>query len=325
MKRLLLAGLTALIPFEAFAQASDSRSTPPAQPRAAAASDASLTTPTGHEVNVSVGTYTYSEPGRQSISIHGPKIGVEYTGTLALSKRRRWLVRADVRDTIGNVTYDGWCSPWQITPDSGSPNGYRLGLGDASPCSETGDGDWYVESRGLVGKDLVGHKWGLSPFAGLGLRHLSNGTTGADGFRTDDYLYLPAGATAHTKMAARGALSFTLEYDRLLHGWQNTRNTKLGGGRVPATATAPAFSIDGFSDVSFDQHSGWALRAGAKYQLTSTWSVEPHYIHWSIGDSPANYETATFTVNGVTARQQLGFYEPRNVTGEFAVKVGVHF
>jgi hypothetical protein len=46
--------------------------------------------------------------------------------------------------TFGNVTYDGWCSPFLITPDRTSPNGWALDLGDASPCSENGDRDWYV-------------------------------------------------------------------------------------------------------------------------------------------------------------------------------------
>jgi len=242
-----------------------------------------------------------------------------------LSKRQRWFAQADVRGTIGNVTYDGWCSPWLITPDITSPNGYALDVGDASPCSESGDRDWYLETRGLVGKDFVGRTWGLSPFSGLGLRHLSNGTNGVNGYRTDNYLYLPFGTTVRTRVASQNTLSVSLEYDRLLHGWQTTRDSQLGGGFVPATSTAPAFTLDGFSDVSFDQHSGWALRASVKYQFTAHWSLEPSFIHWSVTASPVNYETATFTVNGVTAQQQLGFYEPDNVTNEFALKVGIHF
>ena len=124
MKNLLLAGLLALIPFQAFAQTPD------------------LATPAGHELNVIVGTYTYSEPGDQSISIHGPKFGGEYTGTLPMSRQRLLFLQSDVRGTIGNTTYDGWCSPWQITPNNASPNGYQLDLGDASPCSESGESDW---------------------------------------------------------------------------------------------------------------------------------------------------------------------------------------
>jgi hypothetical protein len=212
-----------------------------------------------------------------------------------------------------------------ITPDSTSPNGYSLDIGDASPCNETGDQDWYAEGRALVGKDFIGPRWGWSPDFGLGIRHLSNGTTGVAGYRTDNYLYLPVGFTARTAVASNKALSFSLEYDQLLHGWQKTRDSQLGGGDVPATPTAPPFTIEGFSDVSFDQHSGWALRASAKYQVTRRWWVQPEYIHWNVSPSPVNYETATFTVHGITAQEQMGFYEPLNRTDEFTVKVGFHF
>src|SRR5947208_6342341 len=49
-----------------------------------AAVDDRLRTATGHEVNVSVGSYTYAEPGTLPISIHGPKVRGEYTGTMSL-------------------------------------------------------------------------------------------------------------------------------------------------------------------------------------------------------------------------------------------------
>src|SRR3954467_3720243 len=176
-------------------------------------------TPTGHEVSVSVAGYKYVEPGETSISIHGPKFGAEYTGTLSLSQTRHWFAQANVRGTMGHTTYDGWCYPFLITPDNTSPNGYALDIGDASPCSDSGSKDWYLEARGLVGKDFVGRKWALSPQSGLGVRHLSNGVPDVDGYRTDDYLYLPLGVTARTKVGSNSALSFNVEYDFLLHGW----------------------------------------------------------------------------------------------------------
>jgi len=286
--------------------------------------DSSLATPTGHEVNASVGGYIYTEPGSQSISISGFKFGGEYTGTLSLSKSRHWFAQMNVRGTFGDVTYSGWCSPYLITPNSASPNGYELDFGDASPCSENGDQDWYLEARALAGKDLIGETWAWSPYSGLGVRHLSNGTTGASGYRTDEYLYLPAGVTAHTRVASH-PLSVNLEFDWLLHGWQTTRGSELGGGEIPATATAPAFTIDGFSDVSFSQPGGWALRTSVKYQITGRWSLEPFYVHWNVNASPPNDQTATFTVNQVTARERIGFYEPLNTTDEFGVKWGFHF
>src|SRR5262245_24179525 len=118
VKILCIAGVAALFSSHVFAQADDS-----------------LTTPTGHEVNASIGGYTYTEPGAQSISIHGVKIGGEYTATLPLSTRRHWFAQANVRGTFRDVTYTGWCSPFLITPNSASPNGYELDFGAASPCS----------------------------------------------------------------------------------------------------------------------------------------------------------------------------------------------
>jgi len=290
-----------------------------------ATGEGGLSTPTGHEVSAAVSSYTYGEPGDQAISIHGAKFLADYTGTLSLNKTRRWFAQADLRATLGNASYNGWCSPFMITPDSASPNGYALDVGAASACDETGDKDWYVEARALAGKDLIGQRWGWSPYSGLGLRHLSNGTTGVSGYRTDNYLYLPLGATARTDMASRGTISLNAEFDLLIHGWQQTRDSELGGGDVPATLDAPAFTVDGFTDVSFAQSKGWALRGSAKFPVTNRLSVEPYWVRWHVGSSPTNYETATFTVNGVTAQEQLGVYEPRNFTNEFGVRLGFHF
>lgn len=317
MKTLLLTASLTLLAFKAVAQ---TRSAPRAD-----AVDANLVTPTGNELSAGVASYTYREPGGQPISIHGAKFVVDYTGTLSLGIRRHWFAQAGVRSTLGNTAYDGWCSPFLITPNSASPNGYELDIGDASPCSEAGDRDWYVEARGLAGKDLVGGRWGWSPYSGLGLRHLSNGTNGVPGYRTDNYLYVPVGLTARTAVASHGALSVGIEFDALIHGWQQTRDSKLGGGEVPATPTAPAFTIDGFTDISFSQTRGWAVRASATYPLTRRWSVAPYYVRWDVRASPVNYETATFTVNNVTAHEQVGAYEPFNVTNEIGVRLGFHF
>ena len=320
MKTLVATGVMTLIATHAFAQTSDSF---PASDRPVA--ETSLATPSGHEVSAGMASYTYREPGDQNISIHGARFVVDYTGTLSVNKQRRWFGQAEVRSTLGDVAYNGWCSPFLITPSTDSPNGYELDTGDASPCSENGDKDWYLEARALAGKDVIGQRWAWSPYAGLGLRHLSNGTTGTPGYRTDDYLYLPVGMTARTNVASSGALSFNLEFDRLIHGWQKTRDSALGGGDVPATPIAPAFTIDGFSDIAFSQSGGWALRASVKYPMTRHLALEPYYVHWNVSSSPVNYEVATFTVNNVTAREQVGAYEPFNVTNEFGVKLGFRF
>ena len=94
---------------------------------------------------------------------------------------------------------------------------------------------------------------------------------------------------------------------------------------VQRPARSPAFTVDGFTDVSFSQSRGWALRASAKYPVARHWSAEPYYVRWHVSSSPVNYETATFTVNSVTAQEQLGAYEPINVTSEFGVRLAFHF
>src|SRR5262249_40414032 len=152
-----------------------------------------------------------------------------------------------------------------------------------------------------------------------------NGTTGIAGFRTDDYLYLPIGVTARTVVGAHRGLSFNLEYDQLLHGWQHTHDSQLGGGDVPATLLAPAFTIDGFSDIQFSQQSGGGLPAGWTDQVTRHWWVPPEFTHWTVSASPDSFETAPFTVNGISAAQQLGAYEPLNRTNEFVTRVGFRF
>jgi hypothetical protein len=292
-----------------------------------------LVTPAGTEVNFSFGHYNYVEPGDTPISIHGLKFGGELTATIPINKRSHWFAQANVRGVFGNMTYDGFCMPWLITPNSASPNGYELDLGAASPCSEDGAKDWYVETRGMVGKDLVGGAWALSPYSGVGFRYLSDGVTGTPGYRTDKYLYVPIGATVRTEIASshwsRAAshhvLSFTVEYDLFARGWQNTYNSLLGGGTVPATPTAPAFVLNGLSDVAFDQHGGWGLRLSGRYTAGPRWYVEPFYQRWNVNDSPVRDIFATFTVNNITARETLGAYEPKNYTNEFGVKLGWRF
>lgn len=321
MRTLFLAVALALVASGAHAQTSRSTAS---STRSTESSNDGLATASGHEVSVGVAAYAYHEPLSTPISIHGPKLALEYTGTVSLDERH-WFVQAQAGATLGAATYDGFCSPFLIRPNQGSPNGYELGLGSPSPCSESGDADWYVEARGLVGKDVIRQRWAWSPYSGLGLRHLSNGTTGVNGYRTDDYLYVPLGVTARTRVDSRRILRFDVEFDVLAHGWQRTRDSELGGGDLPPTATAPAFTINSFTDVSFPQSRGWALRVGSHYPLTRRWSLQPYYVRWSVGSSPVMFETITFTVNGVTAREQRGVYEPFNVTHEGGIRLGVHF
>lgn len=308
-----LAGLMALISSAAFAQSQPSTTARP------------LATRTGHELNLSLQHYDYTEPPPVDISIHGPKFGAEYTGTFQLSERRQWFAQLNVRGTGATADYDGNCRPWQITPDNTSANGYRLGLGTKFPCSEDGDADWYVDGRARLVKDFTGNTWAVSPFAGVGGRHLSNGVTGNWNYRTQEYLYVPLGATVRTTAIANRVLGLTVEYDHLLRGWNTTRNSLLRGGTVPATDTAPSFVIGNFTDLSFKQRRGLAWRASASYAVSRSWSIEPYYVRWRVKDSTINSGSVAYTVNGITARRTLDYLEPLNVTNEAGVKVALRF
>jgi hypothetical protein len=313
MKTLVFFTAVTLLPFSVWAQ------TPGAQP------DTPATTAPSQELSFDVSGYNYVEPGDRSISIHGVKIGGEYSGAFQLNARQHWFARTNVRGKTGMTNYDGWCGPWLITPDRSSPNGYALDIGDFSACDDSGNRDWYLEGRVLTGKDFVGRHWTWSPEAGLGVRHLSNALDGIAGYRVDNYLYLPIGLTARTAIASHNVLTFNVEYDQLLRGWQTTHDSAFGGGGIDATPIAPPFTIDGMTDVSFDQHQGWALRAGAKFDMTRHLSVEPYWIRWNVEGSNDNFETVTYTVNGITAQEDLGFYEPHNTTNEIGVKFNLRF
>ena len=313
MKRFVLVCAFALLPIWLFAQTTGAQG------------DTAPATPPGHELTFSLGGYNYVEPGDTRISIHGIKFGGDYLGTFVLNERRHWFAQAGLRGNIGMTDYDGFCAPCFITPDRFSPNGYFLNLGEYSPCEDDGNQDWYVEGRGIIGKDFVRHEWTFSPHTGLGLRHLSNALDDIKGFRTENYLYLPVGVTARTAVGAEGALSFNFEYDHLLRGRQKTINSALSGGVVPATAIAPAFTIDGFEDVAFEQHKGFGVRGSAKFEFNRHWSLQPYWIYWGVDDSTISPASVTFTVRGVTAVEQFSALEPNNWTNEFGIKFGVRF
>jgi hypothetical protein len=316
--RLVLAGLMAMSSSAAFAQAP--ATTPPPAP------SNGLGTAAGHELNVSVQQYEYVEPLEIDVRMHGVKFGLEYTGIFSVGAARRWFVQLNARATGFMVDYDGSCRPWRIVASEASPNGYRLTVGSPSPCAEDNDPDGYGDSRVLVGRDLGGRgSWGLAPFAGVGFRHLSNGTTGNFNYRTQEYLYVPLGVTARTRVRADRVVRVTVEYDRLVRGWNTTRNSIFGAGTVPATDTAPSFVIGDFTDLTFKQRDGWGFRASAAYPLARRWTIEPYYVRWQLADSPVSQGSVAFAVNGITARQTLNYLEPHNFTNEFGVKLGLRF
>jgi hypothetical protein len=75
MKTFVVMGVMTLMASRAFAQTPDSIAT---SSRSTPTVEASLATPTGHEVSAVVASYGYREPGAQAMSIHGAKFAADY-------------------------------------------------------------------------------------------------------------------------------------------------------------------------------------------------------------------------------------------------------
>jgi len=92
-----------------------------------------------------VNGYTYIEPGATSISIRGPRLRRVHRDDVA-HQRRTGLRRLMRGAWSATPPIRAGARPYLIRPNNTSPNGYELGIGDPSPCSENGDRDWYVEA-----------------------------------------------------------------------------------------------------------------------------------------------------------------------------------
>jgi len=245
---------------------------------------------------------------------------------MSLNQRRHWFAQADARGLVGNAPIRAGARPYLIRPNKHVAERLRARYRDPSPCSENGDRDWYVEGRALAGKDVIaiGGRTRRTPASFV----LSNGTTGINGFRTDDYLFVPLGMTARTTVASQNALSVNLEFDPLIHGWQKTRDSALGGGDIPATRARPRSRSTASATCRFRSTGDGRLAPSAKYQVTRRWSVEPYYVHWRVSASPVSYEDRHVHRQHITAREQFGAYEPlkrhprtrREARGSFLIK-----
>lgn len=242
---------------------------------AARADPTTLKTQTGKNIGLSLSSYQYQEPGIMSSA--GDKMGLDLSAAKVLQNYQ--IVRGDLRYAFGTVDYNG----------SGSA---------------TGELDWYVEARGLVGKDWVINDAVFSPYTGLGYRYLFNDargftSTGAAGYRREsNYFYLPIGIIHRRGLNGQARLESTLEYDHLLAGKQITSLSDTGLG---------------YSDVTNNQNSGYGLKLSVLYEKDK-WAIGPYGHYWNIGQS----DTAILYQNGNPVSVGL---EPNNSTVEIGLKV----
>lgn len=248
----------------------------------ARAEPVSLKTQTGNDFGLSFSSYKYKEPG--VMSSKGGKLGLELRTTKVLQNET--FIRGDLRYAFGLVDYNG----------SGSSG------------SASGEPDWYIETRVLVGMDWIVSDTVLSPYMGLGYRYLFNDargvtSTGAAGYRREsNYVYLPIGIIQRMTLNDQASLESTLEYDHLLAGKQISRLSDTGLG---------------YSDLENKQSKGYGLKFGVMYK-EDTWAIGPYAHYWNIGKS----ETALLFQNGTPAGTG---WEPENNTIEFGLKARQQF
>lgn len=251
------------------------------------ADSTSLKTQTSKDIGLSFSSYQYQEPG--IMSLQGMKMGLDMHAVKVLEERGKLILRGDLRFAFGSVDYTS-----------------------TNTGSASGNPDWYIEARGLVGKDWAIKGAVISPYVGLGYRYLFNDGRGLSctastcfwGYRREsNYIYLPVGIFHRTMLKDQARLESMLEYDQLLAGIQISR---LSDGR------------QGHSDATNNQSSGYGLKLSIMYQKNN-WAIGPYAHYWNIGQSDIVPEIQNGSPTG------WGLAEPQNNTIEFGLKASQQF
>jgi hypothetical protein len=242
-----------------------------------------LLTRPGWEVGGQISKYKYEEP--DFMNLEGERIGVvgAYTGTIP----NRVYSRIDGRVSYGKLDYES------------------VGTGTSSDIP-----DWTAEVRLVVGRDyLVGERFALSPYIGLGYRYLFNdlqgySSTGHVGYRRySQYWYAPIGLTMRMRTGAQWVFAPTVEYDAFIGGKQKTMLSDVAPG-------AP--------DISNDQDRGRGYRVYLMLEGRN-WSFGPWLHYWNIKDSDVAF------IGFDSLGRPVGGLEPANTTKEYGLELRYRF
>lgn len=221
-----------------------------------------------NSLGMAVSGYKYNEPGL--MTLRATMLELNYSGTRVWAPhwpqtRATWFVRADLALASGRADYR---SPFR---------------GDMNDTD-----NWYVDARGLLGRDFHLGSAVLSPYVGLGFRHLHNDI----GYRrTTQYTTMPIGITHKVRISPSTALHSNFEYIHLLQG-------------VHTAKLSDTSSL--ISDVKLKQPKGFGLRMSTMWRH-GHWSMGPTLTYWNIDASNAAGEPPVV--------------EPRNNTIEIGIKL----
>jgi hypothetical protein len=218
------------------------------------------------------------------MSLQGLKGGFDLRMTKAYPARHTFL-RGELRYAGGTVNYTS----------------NRTG-------SSSGEPDWYIEGRALIGNDWLLKSATLSSYVGLGYRFLMNDgrgltSTGYAGYRRQStYIYLPAGFIYRTALRSGNKMLGLIEYDHLLSGNQFTKLSDV----TPS-----------YSDLDSKQTDGYGVKLRLSY-VTPRWSFGPYLHYWNIADSAINPTYRNGVLNGYGL-------EPHNKTTEIGIELSRPF
>lgn len=158
-------------------------------------------TQTAVDVGMQFSHLHYEEP-EIDVTLDGLKYGFTASGTKVV--HQDYFVRGEVRGALGDDDYKG-------SGTSKDLPGYLIDL------------------RGVAGGDFpLGDRYVISPYVGVGYRHLFNDSrgvtsTGYYGYRRySNYFFAPVGTTARMGLNDGSRLSMLIELDPLLWGSQTT-------------------------------------------------------------------------------------------------------
>jgi len=234
---------------------------------AAASQAPSLATASENTFGISASNYKYDEPGYMTLK--ATKLGLDFSNTYAPGAK--WP-----------KTYDAWFYKAQLSYSSGKADYNSPISGNLNNTPQ-----WYYEARAIMGKDFDMGSYMLSPYVGLGYRHLFNNLSYD---RISNYTTLPLGLTHKVSLADQSQLHTTVEYMHLLSGEQRV---KLGN-----------------QTYNLNQRSGYGIRLDMTRRYI-TWSLGPSFTYWHLGQSEVGYPTP--------------LYEPKNNTLEIGLKGAYRF
>jgi len=230
------------------------------------AQNANLATTSESTLGLSAFNYKYDEPGYMTLKAN--RVGLNYSATYAPGAKwpnaaNDWFYKAELAYSNGKADY--------TSPISGNLKG--------TPNS-------FYEARLLSGKDIDMGTYVLSPYIGVGYRHLFS-DLGYE--RTSNYTTMPIGLTHKVKLADNSQLHTTMEYVHLLSGVQKVKLIQ---------------------NINMDQKSGFGLRFSMLRRF-DTWSLGPTLTFWNLDQSELGAPTP--------------LYEPKNKTIEIGLKGAFHF